>query len=255
MQNLLVSELRKALSTKSWWGLLIPAAVLSLLLNVVGGAVAQGGDLPSGAVVLTLVTSLSLAGTFALVYGIVALTGEFRHRTITTTYLTASGRDRPLAAKAVLAGVVGALYGAVVALVGVPAALLGHGLADFPDAGRLLAICTLGVLVSAVWAMFGVAIAAMVSNQLAAVIGALVYFLLVEAALAGILTAARAPDLARYLPGQAAGTALTAVAEDLGGPLGASGVPPWWLALLVFLTYVAVVGWVGRYVSRRRDVT
>ena len=258
MRPLVVAEVRKTVSTRLGWALLVGAAVTAAMLSLVAGAIARVADpgASSGAAsTLTLANTITVCSVFALVNGIVAVTGEFRHATITTSYLTAPSRDRVLGAKAVVAAAAGATYGLAVVLAGLPAAFLGHGTEAVPNPGRLVAVCAVGIVVCAVWGAFGVAIGAIVGNQLLALLGALGYFLLVETLLAAAFNAARAPALAHYLPGDVGGAALARLAEDRVTAFGPPGLPPWWLALLVFFGYVAAALWIGVVIARRRDIT
>lgn len=260
MGGLLLAEWRKTTSTKLWWGLLIPICLLSALINVFGGALAISGAFGSGgladqAVELAMATALSLGGILVVVFGIVSVSGEFRNRTITTTYLTGGTRTSVLVAKAVFAAAVGAAYAVAIELVGIGAALLGQGSASLGDPGRLAVLCVLGVVVLATWAVFGVLFGALVSNLLAAVISALTYLLIVENVLQAVLTSSRAAVAGYFLPGEAPGAALISYA--LGGR--SSGVyddiPPWPAALLAFAVYTVVLGAIGWAISQRRDVT
>ncbi len=258
MRPLIVGELRKALSTRIGWALLVGAALTAALFSLVAGAIARVADplAPGGAAsTMTLASTITVCSVFALVIGIVTVTGELRHRTIATSYLTAPSRNRLLGAKAVVAAAAGATYGVVVVMAAVPAALLGHGVEELPAPGRLVAVCVVGVVVSAGWGALGVAIGAVIDNQLLALLGALGYFLLIETLLTAAFTAARTPAAAHYLPGDAAGAALAALAEDRVAVFGPPGMPPWWLALLVFLGYVAAAGWIGVVIAGRRDVS
>ena len=97
------AEWRRVVSTRLWWALLIPVVVLALLVNLFGGLLGDGlgdaGDLP--VLPASIAFTLTLTAVFAAVYGTVAAAGEFRHRTVTTAYLTAGGRGRVLVGKLV----------------------------------------------------------------------------------------------------------------------------------------------------------
>lgn len=131
MTNQLRAELRKIFSTRLWWGLLIPVAVLSMLLGVFGGLVGAGLGAPPGGdeqvpiVLASVAYALATTTVFAALHGIVATAGEFRHRTITTTYLSARGRGTVLAVKAGGSAAVGGLYATVTVVVGVVAGCSG----------------------------------------------------------------------------------------------------------------------------------
>ena len=168
--ELVRAEVRKVTSTKVWWALLIAPALLALLIGVGGTALAGlpsadqlsslGGTLPP-IMGVALTVAASVASTFALCVGIIGAAGENRHRTATTTYLTAPGRLPVLVAKLVVHGGVGALYGVVVvaatSLGGALAGLGGASGASFPPPGTYLAVALLTVLVLTLWAVLGVA--------------------------------------------------------------------------------------------------
>jgi hypothetical protein len=92
------AELRRVTSTRLWWALLIPVAVLAAVVNLFGGLLGDavgdsGGDLP--VLLASVAFTLTLVAVFAGVYGAVIAAGEFRHRTVTTTYLPAHALAGP----------------------------------------------------------------------------------------------------------------------------------------------------------------
>ncbi|QJY46788.1 hypothetical protein [Pseudonocardia broussonetiae] len=269
------SELRKTLSTKLWWGLLVPVALLTLLVNLFGGvftlALGGGSDAEDTLPLLlaSLAYSLALTATFAGVHGAVSAAGEFRHRTITTTYLTAPGRGGVLAAKVLVAAAVGAVYALVASAVGVAGGLAGQESAQVPEPGALLAVVGIGAAVCALWGAFGVALGTVLSNQVTVLVLLLVYVLLGEPLLSLLLTAndsASVAALSAWLPVNAGEVAVYDVpARVLGGPESASDLlglaagvaapPPWWGALLVLGGWTAVGAALAGWVGGRRDVT
>ena len=131
------AEWRRVASTRLWWALLIPVVALALLVNLFGGLLGDelggtGGDFP--VLPASVAFTLTLTVVFAAVYGAVAAAGEFRHRTVTTAYLTAGGRGRVLVGKLVAGACVGALYAVAAVLVGVAAGVLGQGAGPVPGA-------------------------------------------------------------------------------------------------------------------------
>lgn len=272
---LLRSEFRKTVSTRLWWGLLVPVALLTLLVNLFGGvftlALGAGPDAEDRLPLLlaSLAYSLALAATFSGVYGAIAAAGEFRHRTITTTYLTVPGRGPVLVAKVLVASGVGIVYALVTAVVGVVGGLVGQESARFPETGALLAVVGIGAAVCALWGALGAALGTALGNQVTALVLLLVYVLLGEPLLSLLLTANDSPAVAgisAYLPVNAGEVALYDVParvlvgpadgrELLGLAAGVSGPPPWWGALLVLAGWAAVTGALAGLVGARRDIT
>jgi ABC-2 type transport system permease protein len=179
-----------------------------------------------------------------LLLGILAMAGEFRHQTITQTFLVTPNRGRVVAAKLAATILVGLVFAvattAVVLAVGVPwLSVEGVPIRLTGALGSKLA----GVLAAAALSgLLGVAVAALVRNQVAAVVGALLWFLLAEGVLPVVL---RAPTLPRWLPGGA-----TAALTDPGGQY-----LPAWAGGLLLAGYALVLAAVGSRLTVRRDIT
>jgi ABC-2 type transport system permease protein len=276
--GVLRAEALKALSVRTWWALAIPVGLLAVMVNLFGGlfssAVAGvgGADGIPGILLASLAYALSLTTVFAALHGVVLATAEFRHRTVSTTYLLA-GRVPTLLAKAAVAAGGGAAYALLGIVLGLLAGLLGQGAAPLPSVGGLLALSATGIVVCALWSVLGVALGTLVVNQAGAVVALLVYVLAVENLVSLILRSGteegRAPPaIARvtsFLPANAGDVALYGrPARELGGRFapsiveGLAGVaapPPAWGALLVLVVWAGAglaVAWV---VGGRRDVT
>jgi ABC-2 type transport system permease protein len=187
-----------------------------------------------------------------LVLGILAVTNEYRHGTITTTFLAEPRRARVLAAKvgiALLAGVLFALAALVaLSLVALPwLAAKGEALALDGDA---LSAAARVVITYALAAGLGVGVGAVLQSQVGAIVVSLVWLFIGES-IAGVVsglvfTSPGRPDpISPYLPG----SALQGVVGELGGEflLG-----PWWAAL-VSLGYVAAFALLGALAMQRRD--
>lgn len=272
MGGLLRSEVRKITSTKLWWGLLIPAVLLSVLINLFGGLFTAAIPSEDGRLPLllgSLAYALGLTSVFALVHGIVSAAAEFRHRTITTTYLTVGRRWPVLVVKMAAAAAVGVVYAAATVVLGVLAGLVGEAGAAFPAAGDLLTVTVIGMAVSALWGALGAALGSAVSNQVGALVGALVYVLLGELLISALLGNSDSLDVQRlsaYLPGNAGDVAIYDIpARVLVGPelgpvvvetlAGVTDPPPWWGALLILTAWTAAVAATAWVIADRRDVT
>ncbi|HEX2089926.1 MAG TPA: hypothetical protein VHI54_08395, partial [Actinomycetota bacterium] len=235
----------KLTTTRGTFGLIAGAAVVASLgafsTITSGEPTTLGGELRDQQ--SFFLASLNLA-MFALVAGIRSFTDEFRHGTIVPTFLVAPGRGRVLLAKSGAAAVNGAVLviaaQAVMLAVSIP--LLGmKGVTPGWSSGDVLAGAGL-VAAGAFWSMIGVGVGALVRHQVAAIVGGLVWILVVENLGAGFLR-----DAAQFLPGQAAhGLArVTANGVDvLSAPAAA----------VVLALYAIGAGLFGLLALVRRDV-
>jgi ABC-2 type transport system permease protein len=184
---------------------------------------------------------------FGALIGVMVMTSEFRHGTISATFVVTPARTRVVVAKALSATVAGACFGAVgagLAIAAGPAVIRARGFdlaLGSDDVVRLL----LGTIVmSALWGAVGVGLGAVVRNQVAAIVGLFAWVFVAETVLLESL-----PGLARFAPG-AAGTALTGdtVSDASVHLLPALG------GGLLLTAYAAAFLLAGALVTRRRDV-
>jgi ABC-2 type transport system permease protein len=262
-------ELRKTLTTRLWWILLVSltaytaflAAVLAVAFTApeaMGGQEGPGGfGLDPDAIATTIYTLPVSAGyVFPLVVGALAVTSEFRYQTITPTFLMEPRRGVVLGAKMVgslLHGLVQGLAATVATAVVGAVVLSAMG-----EPTRLAEAATkrslvLTVVAMGVWAVVGVGFGALLTNQVASIIVVLGFTQFVEPIVRLLLMTNEATaGVSRFLPG-AAGEALA------GGGLfdGVSVADPllWWQGGLVLLAYALVLGALGWTTSLRRDVT
>ena len=186
---------------------------------------------------------------FSLMLGVVSVTTEYRHGSIASTLLVEPNRRRLLAAKLVAASIAGALLGLATAAIclGIGAALLpGRGFSLGLD-GKLVAELLAGMTVAgALMAAIGVGVGAAVRKQTAAVVGIIVYLLLVEP----LVTEVAVKSLERFSIGNALAQ-LTSTAR-LNGLDHAFGQVTGGLLLA---GYAVVVVLAGAIVIQTRDVT
>lgn len=267
------TEYRKLVTTRLWWGLLLCLAVYMAFLGAVmafgladAGAAAfgtpggDGSEAPPLAPLDVALTVYTLAPTlgyvFPVIVGAMAVTGEYRHMTVTPTFLAEPRRTTVLGAKMISSFPVGLAFGLVgtLATVGAGAAVLAMmgepSLLTDPEVLRTIA---LSVLVLAVWAMVGVGFGTVLTHQVAAIVTLLAFTQFVEPVLR-ILLGLFEPTAgaAKWLPG-AAGEAVTGTSLYSTG--GLSDLLPWWQGLLVLLGYALLLAAVGRVTTLRRDVT
>jgi ABC-type transport system involved in multi-copper enzyme maturation permease subunit len=260
------AELRRVVSTRLWWALLVPPVLVAALVGLFGGRLGPALDAEDVAV-LPLATAFALVSTavFAAVYGAVGAAGEFRHRTASTAYVLAGGRGPVLLGKLVAGAGVGALYAVASGLVAAGVGALAGGAGE---PGALLAVGAAGVAVTALWGALGAALGALLANQVGAVVALLAYLQVGELILSSVLNNAGSAGLAHvtaYLPGNAGDVAVYTPAArsvaalspgDLVGSLaGVTDPPPAAVALRVLVAWTAVTAALGWLAAERRDVT
>jgi ABC-type transport system involved in multi-copper enzyme maturation permease subunit len=237
-----MSETIKFATTRTGYGL-AAGAVFVVALSTFSTISSSGGRSASLLDAQYYVLASIGTGLFALMLGVRVVTDDFRYGTMVPTVLAAPARTGVLVAKTVLAAVAGALLTAVALAVMVATALLmtSSGAGGPTITGEeVLGLAGL-VAAGALWAVLGVALGAVIRQQVAAVVAGIIWILLVENLGAGLLG-----DVGRYLPGQAAhGLGSVRAAGDL---LDASA------GGLVLVAYTAAALVVAAVALRRRDI-
>jgi ABC-2 type transport system permease protein len=240
------SEFLKLRTIRSPWLLLAAGPVL--VVAGVTGLVQSGGNLHDPAVQSKALSHVALAALFTLIFGILAVAGEYRHGTVTDTFLSFPDRGRVVAAKLAAYGLVGAVAGlvfAAVALAVTAAWWAAKGGSFHLSAVGSWRILIGGVAVNVAFAAIGVGVGALVRNLAAAIAAALAWIALVEGITGQLLGA----GLARWLPfyaSEALGRAdMTGTAKLL--PQGGAG--------LVLAGYTALFAIAAVVTTLRRDVT
>jgi ABC-2 type transport system permease protein len=176
------------------------------------------------------------------------IAGEWRHRTITSSVLAAPDRLRLLGAKLISYAVAGAVLSLVVTVTLMIVGTVILSIRDKPtlDAVGLLDVLWRNLVGAAYLGALGVCIGALVRNQVVALVGVLIAFVIVEPALVGLVN-----DVGRYAPLQGAPAGLTGVGfDDNQDILLAPG-----LAALVMAGWVIVLFAAAATLLRRRDLT
>lgn len=275
--NLIKAEFRKVLSTKLWWALLIPSAAVALLANLfvtIGASVTQSVSEATVHVPLAYVSlseSFGFTSIFASIFGALSMASEYRHRSITTTYLTGS-REGVFGAKLLVYGLFGLGYGVVTLASATLGVVIPGDSNTFPNAGDWLLISLIGTVIIALWAVLGVGLGGFLSNPIAVVLTLPLYGVFGEAVLSAFFLAIRAPQISNFLPVKAATDSITSLAsqmfidqlklppdapsiDQIRNVLSAAQLPQWWLTGLVFLGYTVLFCGLGWAVSRKRNIT
>lgn len=266
------AETLKLTSTRMWWVLLLVLIGYVLFIaGIIAGAFgALGSELagagappldPASLPPLVYSSATAVGYVLPLILGALAVTSEFRHQTLTPTFLATPRRGTVLGAKMIVLAVAGAVFGiagAAAAIgIGAPVLELTGQSAELGNsdtwtlAGRV-------VLAMALWAVVGVGVGALVPNQVASIVIVLAFTQFVEPILRlGASVWEWSAHVGNFLPGAASDALVGASIYTMAMP-GGSGVDPltWWQGGLVLLLGYAVIATVAGYLtSWRRDVT
>lgn len=226
--------------------LLVVLGVLATILTAgIEGAPLQRDD-PD--LLARAVASASGGNVVVLVLGILVLTQEFRFGTATPSFLVTPKRGRVLVAKLVaisLTGLLFALASAVLA-VGLSVAVLGLRGDEAIWGSSVFEVLVGVVLVMVLYGPIGIAVGALVRNQIAAVVGALAWVFIVEQLLVALL-----PEVGRWTPGGASSAVLQL--GDLATTRGE--LLPVWGGALLLVAYAAVLSVLATRLTLRRDLT
>ena len=260
--RLVATELLKLRTTRVWWGLLLTGILLAFLnsgLLAATAGLSLGNGRPSPPPTDPAMLRSVYTGGFAngyiitLCLGVLGMAGEYRHQTITPTLLAVPARGRLVVSKLVAYLLAGLAYGVVLVAVG---AVLGAviltargfpaGLGA-PGVARSMLLAALGC---AVWAVFGLGVGTLITNQIVALLTAIGTAALAGPLLALALDAAKVGAVAQYLPNQAS----AALVQGTNGGIEQQ-LLPWWGGALVLLAYGVLFAVLGALLTTRRDVT
>jgi ABC-2 type transport system permease protein len=242
MTNLITNEIRKLRTIRGPW-LLLAAGPVLVIVGVAGEFVG-GADVNQPELAQLSVGHTGVVSLVALVFGITAVAGEYRHKTITDTYLATPRRGRVIAAKFAVYTTAGAMFGvglAITTVVATAVAMAANGGSLDLSSSDLWRTIVGGVAVNTVFAAIGVSIGALIRNLAAALAGALAWIALVEGLIGELIS-----DLEAWLP-VSAGQALGRMhgAPDISQ--GAGG--------LLLAGYTVVFAAIALTTSVRRDIT
>ncbi len=123
MNRAISAEFRKFFTTRMWWGMGIGVFALGAGLAALTALLGAGGPPDSGRPAVTLADpalvrsvytgGLSVAYLLTLAIGVMTIGSEYRHKTITSTFLTNPRRVQVMVAKIISLLGIGVLYGAV----------------------------------------------------------------------------------------------------------------------------------------------
>jgi ABC-2 type transport system permease protein len=246
MTRLLHAELIKLRTTRTFLALAGAAIGISLLITILIAATEEATKDD----VLTDVFQNDASTLFIMILAIVGITGEWRHRTITSSLLAAPDRIRFLAAKTLAFAAAGALLSLAISIA---IGILGYAILEFrdqptPALGDVLELFARNAGAAALLGAFGVGVGALIRNQPTAIVALLVFTFVVDP-----LLAAFTPAIDRYSPVGALPSAIQGIdPEDVGSPeVDFFAVVP---ALALMLIWISGLFAAGGALLRARDV-
>ena len=248
MTALVRSELLKIRTTRSWWAYLVVIVLLTGIGTAGSIGSAEIADRSTLSFQLDLVSTAGVSVLMAIILGITIITTEFRHGTVTPTFLAEPRRERVILSKAIAAVVVAIGFAllalVVVAAVAIPWLTIVD--AEVLRDTELLTRAGEQILSAVLWALIGVAIGTVVHSQVAALVGTLVWIFLVENLLVGLLGLVDADGVAEYLPFHAL---------DAADGTGADNLLSYGGGLAVTLGWILLLGAFGTWRTLRRDIS
>jgi ABC-2 type transport system permease protein len=246
VRPLLEAELIKLRTTRTFVALASVAIGISLLVTILIASL----DKPTKENVITDVFQNDFSILFILILAIVGITGEWRHRTITSSLLAAPNRPRFLAAKTLAFAAAGALLSLAISIA---ISIVGYAILEArnlptPELGDLLETIARNAGVAALLGAFGVGVGSLVRNQAVAIVGILMFILVGDQLLGQF-----APGVERFSPTGALPSAIQGInPEDVGSPkVDFLAVVP---ALAVMLVWIGVLVGSGAALLVSRDV-
>jgi ABC-2 type transport system permease protein len=245
--HLLRAEARKLPCSPAWW--VLPIFVVGL------AALSSGKDSDSQA--SNLQTALGVwSAMFAALYGVICITSEYRHHSITTSHLITANRSALILVKMALSALMGAAY-ALAGTAGSVAVMDLTGAHISDEIRPILENLAVGIPVVALFGVLGVGFGALVGRQLLAAFLSPYALWLLQTLVALSADSFRLPVLRGaedYLP---IGALIATMSEPTGGTGfdGGFGIgPQWWVEPLVFTSYVALIAVAGIARAQRRDI-
>ena len=260
------SEFRKFFSTRLWWGMAIAifvagaafAALFGFLLTSEDAQVGGPGGVPTGdatQIASSVYTAgLSVGYLLLLTIGVLQIGSEYRHKTISGTFLATPKRLRAMLAKVVALLGIGALYG-LLSLVGsvvVGAVVLRLRDQDAFPSGTIVRTLALSLLVLGLWALIGLGIGILIPNQVAALLIGIGVAWIVEPLVGFAMSFWEfgRENIAMFLPTSATNAIVNAVSQN-----PEEVRLEWWGGALVLMAYAALLAGFGIWRTTRADIT
>ena len=272
MIGALRSEFLKLTTSRLWWVLLLTlfgyvgftSGLLAGVFGALGDQLATSPNapqLPADALPPLIYSTVTAVGyVIPLILGALSVTSEFRYQTLTPTFLTGPRRGVVLGAKVMVLAAAGAVFGIVglVSSMGIGGSILAFSGID-PQLGSADTWLLAGrvVIASALWAVIGVGVGSLITNQVASIVVVLAFAQFVEPILRlGASIWEWTAAVGKFLPGAASDALVgSSIFTSLGTGTTSVQTLEWWQGGLVLLGLGVVLALAGFLTSWRKDVT
>lgn len=266
MRPAIRAEFRKFFTTRLWWGMAIAIFLAAVAFSLLFGflltsdsATTGGPDsgVPTGTpeqIANSVYTAgLGVGYLLTLTIGVLQIGSEYRHKTITATFLAVPRRAKVMLAKVAALLGLGGLYGLIslAGSVAVGAVVLdARGVNPFPG-GEIARTLALSLLVLGLWGLIGLGVGILIPNQVAAILIAVGVAWIVEPLIGFGLTFWDwgGQHIAPYLPSSATNAMVNSVQNANEIRLD------WWGGALVLIGYAAVLAGLGVWRTLRSDIS
>jgi ABC-type transport system involved in multi-copper enzyme maturation permease subunit len=241
--NQLRAELLKIRSTRTSLGLLVGLVALALLFTILTCTLSPTSQVLGEQNQISLLSFGSIAGVFAALAGIMLFTSEYRFGTIRPSVLFNPNRNSLFVSKITAGALSGLVFGVIgeglVFSIGL-IILKARSIPITMTGANMTELIVGAIIGTALWGALGVAVGAIVPNQVGAVISLLAWGFVAENLLFGFL-----PKIGRFLPVHAS--------DSMMGPIQTHLLPGNVGTVVVVAWTVALAG-AGIVMLKRRDV-
>jgi ABC-2 type transport system permease protein len=249
MMHALAAEFRKLWTTRTGLWVTALSVVLAATIAILAAALSDPESDAVDNLVQTVAFSAEWGYIFSAVLGIIGLTGEYRHMTVTPTFLSVPRRGVVVTVKLVTYLLWGAVIGLLNTLVATVLSMSIMASRDFGDVSLSMDAVQnsiTGAIISvAIFGVIGVGLGALLRNQIGAIVVLLAFLFIIQNLL--LIPAIRSAY--KFMPGALAGVITGADTGDSVDLFSRNQ------SILLLIAYGLVFAIVGSLLTVSRDVT
>lgn len=255
MINLVRSEVLKVRSTQVWLWMILPAVALTGLATIgtTYGSIHDHQTIGTPIQYYDIFTQSHEASIALLVIGVLGLTTEFRHQTITPTLLATPSRRTLVAGKLVSYALFALFYAVICLIVNFTIAIIWLNAESMPvDFGHgVVGGVAKSFVALVLMAVFGLGLGATLKNQAAGMVIGILYFAVINGLLSFIPWVRKGYP---YTPGGAINAFISNGHRADGLPSDVHMLSPL-VGGAAFLAYALALIALGGYLSLNRDIS